>query len=96
MEKSVAIITGASQGIGRATAIRLARDFAALVLVARDRAVGDVSFVPGKIRFGSGGHSTATGLGSALYKPGQSVATTAAHAQAFIDGLRAARAGAKS
>ena len=36
------------------------------------------------------------GLGSALYKPGQSVATTAAHAQAFIDGLRAARAGAKS
>jgi 3-oxoacyl-[acyl-carrier protein] reductase len=38
MEKSVAIVTGASQGIGRSTAIRLARDFAALALIARDRA----------------------------------------------------------
>jgi NAD(P)-dependent dehydrogenase (short-subunit alcohol dehydrogenase family) len=38
MTKSVAIVTGASQGIGQATAIRLARDFSALTLVARDRA----------------------------------------------------------
>src|ERR1700734_2384804 len=38
MQKSVAIITGASQGIGRSAAIRLARDFSALALVARDRA----------------------------------------------------------
>jgi 3-oxoacyl-[acyl-carrier protein] reductase len=34
--KSVAIVTGASQGIGRATALRLVRDFSAVVLVARN------------------------------------------------------------
>jgi short-subunit dehydrogenase len=38
MSKSVAIVTGASQGIGQSPAIRLARAFSALVLVARDRA----------------------------------------------------------
>jgi 3-oxoacyl-[acyl-carrier protein] reductase len=37
MTTSVAIVTGASQGIGRCTAIRLARDFKSMVLVARDR-----------------------------------------------------------
>src|SRR6202040_3830944 len=35
MSSSVAIVTGASQGIGRSTAIRLARDFSSIVLAAR-------------------------------------------------------------
>jgi 3-oxoacyl-[acyl-carrier protein] reductase len=37
MSNKVAIVTGASQGIGRSTAIRLARDFSSIALVARNR-----------------------------------------------------------
>ena len=36
MKNSVAIVTGASQGIGRSTAIRLAHDFSTIVLAARN------------------------------------------------------------
>lgn len=36
MKNGVAIVSGASQGIGRSTAIRLARDFSSVVLVARN------------------------------------------------------------
>jgi 3-oxoacyl-[acyl-carrier protein] reductase len=36
MSKSVVVVTGASAGIGRATALRLAKDFSAVVLAAQD------------------------------------------------------------
>ena len=36
MKNSIAIVTGASQGIGRSTAIRLAKDFSTVILVARN------------------------------------------------------------
>jgi 3-oxoacyl-[acyl-carrier protein] reductase len=50
--KSVAIITGASQGIGRATAIRLAREFSAIALVARDRDNLETTAGRGNVRWG--------------------------------------------
>jgi 3-oxoacyl-[acyl-carrier protein] reductase len=41
MKPSIAIVTGASQGIGRSTALRLARDFSGIALAARNGAALD-------------------------------------------------------
>jgi 3-oxoacyl-[acyl-carrier protein] reductase len=48
----VAVITGASQGIGKAVAVRLARDFRSLVLVARDRE--DLERTASEVKSGGG------------------------------------------
>jgi 3-oxoacyl-[acyl-carrier protein] reductase len=48
MSKSVAIVTGSSSGIGKATALRLSRDFSAVVLAARGTA--NLEEVAGQVR----------------------------------------------
>jgi 3-oxoacyl-[acyl-carrier protein] reductase len=48
MDSTVAVVTGASQGIGRSTAIRLARDFSAVVLAARN--VAELSEVAAAVK----------------------------------------------
>jgi 3-oxoacyl-[acyl-carrier protein] reductase len=48
MNNSVAIVTGASQGIGRSTAIRLAQNFSSVVLAARNG--GELNEVADKVR----------------------------------------------
>lgn len=52
LEGKIAIVTGASRGIGRAIAIRLAQDGAATVLAARTE--GDLSKVASEIKTGGG------------------------------------------
>ena len=43
MRQADAVVTCASQGIGHSTAVRLARDFSSVVLVARNRAKLELS-----------------------------------------------------
>ena len=84
MSKSVAIVTGASQGIGQATAIRLARDFSALVLVARNRANLEQTARGGESRRrGSAGHRCRPGAARAA----QAVVDQALAAFGRIDAL---------
>jgi 3-oxoacyl-[acyl-carrier protein] reductase len=57
MRTPVTIVTGASQGIGRATAIRLARDFEAIVLTARQE--DELAKTASAVQFaGAEGHRT--------------------------------------
>jgi short-subunit dehydrogenase len=47
MKESAAIVTGASQGIGRVAAVRLAKDFSGLALAARNaKALEEVANCP--------------------------------------------------
>lgn len=84
MVESVAIVTGASSGIGRATALRLARDFSHMVLVARDgERLAEVA-----ARIEAGG-SSALALELDLKKPAAAVTVIDQTLQAFgrIDAL---------
>jgi len=64
LEGKIAIVTGASKGIGRAIALRLAQDGATLVLTARTDA--ELAKVASKIKMGGG---KATHLGGDLRDP---------------------------
>jgi NADP-dependent 3-hydroxy acid dehydrogenase YdfG len=55
LEGKIAIVTGASRGIGRAIALRLAQDGASLVLAARTES--DLARVAGEIK-SNGGQAT--------------------------------------
>jgi NAD(P)-dependent dehydrogenase (short-subunit alcohol dehydrogenase family) len=66
--KSVAIVTGASQGMGRATALRLARDCLAVVLVARNK--DKLEAADGQVRWSRGDSFDGTAQGGAHEEEG--------------------------
>jgi NAD(P)-dependent dehydrogenase (short-subunit alcohol dehydrogenase family) len=82
LEGKIAIVTGASRGIGCAIALRLAQDGATLVLTARTEA--DLAKVASKIRAGGGQATTVSGD---LREPGApaAVVNAALQAQGAID-----------
>ena len=70
LEGKIAIVTGASRGIGRAIALRLAQDGAALVLAARTEA--DLGTVAAEIKSGGGKPAQSRGISVNLPPPPQS------------------------
>jgi 3-oxoacyl-[acyl-carrier protein] reductase len=84
MKNSVAIVTGASQGIGRSTAVRLARDFSSVVVVARN---GDaLNVVADEVRQ-QGAEAVAIALDLSRIEAAETVVKTALHRCGRIDAL---------
>jgi len=84
MLKKVVIVTGASSGIGRATALRLANDFERVVLVARGS--GELDSAAGAVR-ASGAEALPIGLDLALPASAEAVVGATLRAFGRIDAL---------
>ena len=65
--KRVAIVTGASQGIGKATALRLAQDFSALVLAAREQ--DELDATAAEVRRIGADALAAAGISEVVHRP---------------------------
>jgi 3-oxoacyl-[acyl-carrier protein] reductase len=84
MKNSVAIVTGASQGIGRSTAIRLAQDFSSIVLVARNEE--ELNAVADEVRR-SGAEALTIALDLSQIASAETVVKTALNRFGRIDAL---------